>query len=499
MLDLLARAESFGSKPAVSSPEGEYGYDDLAAATRGAAAALLGDRNGLAGARVGLMVDPGFRYVTAQWGTWAAGGVSVPLAVSHPAPELEYVVDDASITQIVATDAYRDVLAPIAAARGIPVLDAATLHTADPERELPPVRLTDRCLILYTSGTTGRPKGVVWRHSNLLAQVESLTEAWRWTGSDRALLVLPLHHVHGLVNVVTSGLANGATVEMLPRFDVDETWRRLGSGEVTVFMAVPTIYRRLIDRWEQESAGEQRSKREALEGMRLMISGSAALPVPTLEKWRAITGHTLLERYGMTEIGMALSNPYDGTRRPGTVGTPLPTVEVRLVDEDGTVLREGVQGEIEVRGPSVFSEYWGRPEDTAEAFHDGWFRTGDQAVVDGGVYRILGRRSVDIIKSGGEKISALEVEDVLRTHPAVDDCAVVGIPDAEWGERVVAAVVAAGALDPAELRGFARERLAPYKVPRRVVIVAELPRNVLGKVMKPELKQLPELSTGPDL
>jgi len=222
---------------------------------------------------------------------------------------------------------------------------------------------------------------------------------------------------------------------------------------------------------------------------RLMVSGSAALPARTLERWRTISGHTLLERYGMTEIGMALSNPLRGPRRPGHVGMPLPGVEVRLVNEMGQLVPEGTTGEIQVRGPGVFHEYWDRPEETRTAFDDGWFRTGDVGVVEEGSYRILGRSSIDIIKTGGYKVSALEMEEVLREHPAVRECTVVGIEDEEWGECVAAAVVLqeGEALTLEALRRWARARLTTYKVPTRLRIVDALPRNALGKVVKPEV------------
>jgi len=227
--------------------------------------------------------------------------------------------------------------------------------------------------------------------------------------------------------------------------------------------------------------------------LRLFVSGSAALPVPVLEEWRAITGHTLLERYGMTEIGMALSNPLQGVRRPGWVGTPLPGVEVRVVNEAGEDVADGAPGELLVRGLGVFREYWARPEATAVAFLDGgWFRTGDVASREEGVYRILGRISVDIIKTGGEKVSALEVEAVLREHPDIADCAIVGLPDPEWGECVAAVVALRGqpTLTLSGLRDWARVRLSGPKLPRRLVTVPAMPRNSMGKVVKPELIQL---------
>jgi malonyl-CoA/methylmalonyl-CoA synthetase len=219
-----------------------------------------------------------------------------------------------------------------------------------------------------------------------------------------------------------------------------------------------------------------------------MVSGSAALPVPVLERWRELSGHTLLERYGMTEIGMGLSNPYRGERIPGSVGTPLPGVEVRLVDEEDAPVADGEPGEIQVRGPTVFLEYWERPEDTSAAFTpDGWFRTGDTALVDDGRNRILGRSSVDILKTGGEKVSALEIEEVLLGHEAISEVAVVGIDDPEWGQRVVAVLVAKRPVDAEELRQWARGILAPHKVPKEFRFTDALPRNPLGKTLKPEV------------
>jgi len=349
--------------------------------------------------------------------------------------------------------------------------------------------------MVYTSGTTGRPKGVVTTHANITAQVLSLVTAWEWRADDAILLVLPLHHVHGIINVLACALWAGARCEMPPKFEGEQVWSRIARGDLTLFMAVPTIYGKLIAAWEAAPAERQRawSKGCAPPHMRLMVSGSAALPVQRFERWREISGHVLLERYGMTEIGMALSNPLRGERRPGFVGTPLPGVEVRLVDDAGRAVPAGTPGEIEVRGANVFLEYWRRPDATAAAFRDGWFRTGDVAVVEDGSYRILGRSSVDIIKTGGYKVSALEIEETLRTHPAVQDCAVVGVEDPDWGERICAAVELRGsgeALTLDALQRWARERIAPYKIPRALLSVTVLPRNAMGKVTKPEVVKL---------
>jgi malonyl-CoA/methylmalonyl-CoA synthetase len=223
-----------------------------------------------------------------------------------------------------------------------------------------------------------------------------------------------------------------------------------------------------------------------------MVSGSAALPIQTLERWREITGQTLLERYGMTEMGMALSNPLVGERRQGFVGTPLLGVEVRLVTAEGALVAEGTPGELEIRGPNVFHEYWRRPDATRDAFRDGWFRTGDTAVLERGAYRLLGRSSVDILKTGGYKVSALEIEEALREHPAVAECAVVGVEDPEWGDRVCVAIESrdGAALTLDALKAWAKDRLAPYKVPRELRVVDALPRNAMGKVVKPDVAKL---------
>jgi malonyl-CoA/methylmalonyl-CoA synthetase len=467
-------------------------YEELDEASKRVAGALLGDNEDLNQTRVAFLVTPGFAYAAVQRGIWRAGGVAVPLAVSHPPAELDYFIRDSGASVVVADASFRDVAAPLARAARARFLGAEQALQAEPHDGLPHLGSNRRALIIYTSGTTGKPKGAVSTHETIGAQVASLVSAWGWSPADRLLLVLPMHHVHGIINGLASALAVRATCEMLPRFDAEEVWARLASGDVTVFTAVPTIYHRLIASWDAAPPDVQRARSEGVSRLRLMMSGSAALPVKTLERWREISGHTLLERYGMTEIGMALSNPLKGERRPGFVGTPLPGVEVRLVDEDAAPVADGSPGELEVRGPSVFREYWQRPEETGSAFRDGWFRTGDVAVLEDGAYRLLGRTSVDIIKTGGFKVSALEIEEVLRTHPAIAECAVVGINDAVWGERVSAAVELAPGmlLSLQELQEWAKPLLAPYKIPRALKPVPALPRNAMGKVTKPEVAGL---------
>ncbi|MGH7600875.1 MAG: AMP-binding protein, partial [bacterium] len=296
----------------------------------------------------------------------------------------------------------------------------------------------------------------------------------------------------GIINALTCALWAGAICEILPKFDAEEVWGRFVAGNVTLFMAVPTIYAKLIEAWEAAPPAQQKIMSEACARMRLMVSGFAALPIRVLEKWQEMTNHVLLERYGMTEIGMALSNPLHGRRVQGCVGVPLPDVAVKLVDENGNEVADGTPGEIFVKGAGVFLEYWGKSEATQLAFRDGWFCTGDIAVMENGVYRILGRSSVDIIKTGGYKISALEIEEVLRAHPQIKECAVIGIKDEEWGERVAAALVlklgCAMTLD--SLRSWAKERMAAYKIPTRILVLDALPRNAMGKVIKPQVIEL---------
>ncbi len=335
--------------------------------------------------------------------------MAVPLGVNHPTAELAYVLDDADPDVVVAHPELAERVADAAAERGLRVLSTEALGATE-GAALPDVSPDQPAMMLYTSGTTGRPKGVVTTHANIQAQVESLVEAWGWEADDHILLHLPLHHVHGIVNVKSCALWSGAVCEILPRFDPHAVWEALARGDLTLYMAVPTIYRRLIEAWDGADAETRERWSTGAGHCRLMVSGSAALPVPTLERWESITGQRLLERYGMTEIGMGLSNLYRGERRPGHVGRPLPTVEIRLVDENGAIMPDGEAGEIQVRGPTVFKEYWRRPDATAEAFtEDGWFRTGDRSVVNDGAYRIQGRMSVDILNTVGEKVSALEI------------------------------------------------------------------------------------------
>jgi len=492
---LIAHAERHNGRTALVDSQGAFTYNDLLDASSRVATALLAGREDLQEERVAFLLTPGFRWVATQWGIWRAGGIAVPLPLNSPRPELEYFIGDTGASTLVFDTLAAPLVSPIATAGDIHALSYDQLSVRQPaelQGITPDITSQRRAMILYTSGTTSRPKGVVTTHANITAQVMSLVEAWEWSASDRIVLCLPLHHVHGIINVVCCALWLGATCQMLPRFDANDTWDLIASGNLTLFMAVPTIYAKLISAWETGSPERRARLSQSCLKLRLMVSGSAALPVSTLQRWKEISGHTLLERYGMTEIGMALSNPLQGERVPGTVGTPLPSVVVQLVGDNGKPVAPGTPGEIEVRGPSVFAEYWGKPDATRDAFRDGWFRTGDTAVVENGVYRILGRTNIDILKTGGHKVSALEIEEALRKHPAVAECAVVGVPDPEWGERVAAALVLndGDALDLPSLRTWAKELLAAYKLPSRLLRLDALPRTAMGKVIKPAVVAL---------
>jgi len=329
--------------------------------------------------------------------------------------------------------------------------------------------------IVYTSGTTGRAKGAVLAHGNLAANARTLVEEWQITAQDRYLAALPLFHVHGLGNGVCSWLASGCRMRLVERFEREKAQALFEEFRPTLFFGVPTIYVRLLEVLDGPA-------RRIGERARLFVSGSAPLPAPVFEAFRAKFGHAVLERYGMTETLMSIGNPYDGERRPGTVGRPLPRVEVRIVGPDGRDLGDAETGELLVRGPAVFSGYWRRPDATAAAFVDGWFRTGDLGERSPDGYVTLRGRASDLIIAGGFNVYPREIEEVLLEQPGVREAAVVGVPDERRGERPVAYF--AGDADPAALEAACRQQLASFKVPTAFLRVESLPRNALGKVQK---------------
>jgi malonyl-CoA/methylmalonyl-CoA synthetase len=490
MISLIQRAFNFQKRIAIKSEGKDYNYTQLLEQSESIAANLLKEHQDLGGARIAFLVPASFSYAAIQWGIWRAGGIAVPLCEKHPLPSIQYVLEDTKASTVIFSEDFEGLLTPLFANTEIRFVKYADIKRG--KCELPSISLDRSAMILYTSGTTGLPKGVVTTHANIEAQVTALTTSWEWDQDDHVLNVLPLHHVHGIINMLSCALWSGACCEFLPKFSPKAIFDIFSKGEVNIFMAVPTIYYKLITYFIDLPKMEQQTISEQLSKFRLMVSGSAALPVSVLEEWKKVSGHTLLERYGMTEMGMAISNPYNGKRQPGHIGQPLHGVFIRLVNENNEPVKSGQPGEIQIKGPNVFKEYWNKPDANEEAFTgDGWFQSGDIAIWDEDSYKILGRNSVDIIKSGGYKISALEIEEVLRTHPKIKDCGVVGIPDLEWGELIGASIVLkSGDLSAEQLTSWLQEKLPAYKTPKKYVFQEDLPRNVMGKVTKNELKKL---------
>jgi malonyl-CoA/methylmalonyl-CoA synthetase len=466
-VDVWARAPS--APTLFARDRGWIGGEQLEEATRRVAGRLRGA--GLqAGDRMLFSAESSVELVIAHVAALRAGIVVVPANTAYRERELAHIVTDARPKAALVDD--RDRARWISAAAGpeIVVVGPGVDVPDHAPAVIDAIAPDDPALIGYTSGTTGSPKGAVLTHGNLLAGSESVALAWRWTGSDRLVLALPLFHVHGLCVGLHGTLLAGASAVLLPRFGVDAVLDAAGGHDATLFFGVPTMYHRLA----------QSSRVGELAGLRLCVSGSAPLPAELHRALAERGGQQVLERYGMTETLMNVSNPYDGERRGGSVGLPLPGVELRLSN--------GREGEIQLRGPNVFAGYWERAQATAESFSDGWFCTGDLGRLDpDGYLRILGR-SKELIISGGFNVYPREVEEVLLAHPAVAEVAVVGTPSDEWGEVVTAFVVPTDAGPRAEmLLTFAAERLASFKRPRLVHFVDTLPRNALGKILKHEL------------
>lgn len=489
MLSIFQQAIQNANRIAVQEGNRTYTYHQLLSESQALAQSLLGNSVDLKEANVAFLVPPGFAYVKTQWAIWQAGGVAVPLFLQAPVESIRYTLEDTKAIVVVVDSANAYVVSQLCSELKVRLM--VLTETALTNKALPVIDLNRNAMILYTSGTTSKPKGVVTTHLNIESQIATLISAWKWDKEDHTVCVLPLHHVHGIINVVGCSLWIGARCEFIKAFTPEHVFDLFKQGRINVFMAVPTIYYKLISHWETLSSEEKYEIKDILSRFRLMVCGSAALPVSVMEKWESISSHRLLERYGMTEIGMGISNPYDGERKPGFVGLPLPGVQVRLCDEQDSEVVD-LPGEIQVRGNNVFKEYWQRPEETSKAFSsDGWFRTGDVAEIDkDGYYKILGRSSQDIIKSGGYKISAIEIEEVLRTYPGIHDCSVVGLADDEWGEVIAAGIVASNSFDQLKLNEWLPSQLSKYKLPRKFLMLSELPRNAMGKVIKNELKKL---------
>jgi len=487
MLKVFTQANLYENRIAIESENKEYSYKYILDKSDLIASFLLGKRSDLLEQRIGILVNPNIDYVTILWGIWKSGGVAVPLSLSATENELKHYISDSGINIIISSKSCEQ-------KQNIPNIDDLELinienletHRKTP---LPKLSLERRAMIIYTSGTTNKPKGVVSTHKNIEAQITALTEAWHWNKEDHIPLFLPLHHIHGIINSLCCPLFVGAKTTMLESFNVDHICKEVSSKDFTVFTAVPTIYFSLIDKLETSN---DKNIINGFRKMRLMMSGSAALAPEIHKKWKKLTGQELLERYGMTEVGMALSNKIDGERRPGSVGIPLPGVEIKLEDDEGKIIiNEGEAGQVMIRGPQVFLEYINLSEKTKDSFKEGWFLTGDVALLEKGYFRLLGRDSIDVIKSGGYKIAALEIEDTLLRHPNIKECAVIGKKDDKWGEIVVSAIVIREKeLSIEEVQKWCSKRLSGYKIPRIIKIIKELPKNSMGKITKIKLKKL---------
>ena len=448
-----------------------------------------------AASRVAVMVDKSVEALMLYLAVLRAGHVYLPLNNGYQAGEIEYFIDNAAPAVVVCSPQNFGWVSRIAFVKGArhvytlsdqrsgTLLDRAACHS-DVQTPVPR-RADDLAAILYTSGTTGRSKGAMLTHGNLLSNALVLKDYWRWQAGDVLIHALPIFHVHGLFVASHGALLSGARMIWFARFDARAVVARL--AEASVFMGVPTLYVRML--------AEDTLTRHACRHMRLFVSGSAAMLIETFHAWRERTGHTILERYGMSETLMLTSNPYapESARCGGTAGLPLPGVGLRVCDDQGAPMPPGEIGGIEVHGPNVFKGYWRMPQKTAEEFTaDQWFKTGDIGKLDAaGVLTLVGR-SKDLIISGGYNIYPAEIERIINQLPGVAESAVVGVPHADYGEAVLAIVVAKAdaTLDADALIAALKGQIANFKVPKKVFVVGALPRNAMGKVQKTALRQL---------
>lgn len=460
-------------------------YGELFAGAERNAAALVA-MGVQPGDRVAVQVEKTIEAIQLYLGTVMAGGVFLPLNTAYTTPEVSYFLEDASPRVVVCDPARLSEMTEIAGGARVVTLDkkgAGSLTDAVVGRggfTAVPRGPDDLAAILYTSGTTGRSKGAMLSHANLASNSQTLRDYWQFTSADVLIHALPIFHTHGLFVATNVALFAGARVVFLAGFDADQILEAM--PQATALMGVPTFYTRLLQ--------DARLTPERAANMRLFISGSAPLLVDTHEQWQARTGHRILERYGMTETNMSTSNPYEGERRAGTVGFPLPGIEARIMDQ-GHAVAPGETGVLEVRGPNVFQGYWQMPEKTAEELQaDGWFITGDLARQDTDGYITIVGRQKDLVITGGFNVYPKEVESLIDDLPGVLESAVIGVPHADFGEAVVALVVAqpGAEVDVETLRAALADKLAKFKQPKQIILVAELARNTMGKVQKKALR-----------
>ncbi len=492
LFDRIASSVADSGKTALETATGErHSYADLLSLS-GRLANVLASRGVKPGDRVAAQVEKSPTALVLYLATLRAGAAFLPLNTAYTTAELDYFIGDAEPALVVCDPSKREGIAAVAQKSGAEVetLDAngrgslVDAASGQPEGFDTVARVDDDlAAILYTSGTTGRSKGAMLTHENLASNALTLKDAWRFSADDVLIHALPIYHTHGLFVASNVTLLSGASMIFLPKFDADEILRLM--PRATVMMGVPTFYVRLLQ--------HPGLTREATRHMRLFVSGSAPLLAETHREWQARTGHAILERYGMTETNMNASNPYDGERVAGTVGFPLPGVELRITDPDtGRELPQGEIGMIEVRGPNVFKGYWRMPEKTKAEFRDdGFFITGDLGKIDERGYVHIVGRGKDLIITGGFNVYPKEIETEIDAIPGVVESAVIGVPHPDFGEGVAAVVVKdkSSSLSEKDVLGALNDRLAKFKLPKRVIFVDDLPRNTMGKVQKNLLRQ----------
>ncbi|XP_045540433.1 malonate--CoA ligase ACSF3, mitochondrial [Papilio machaon] len=572
VVPVFRRALLFPSRVALQDDIGIYTYAGLHQAASSLsdeiAAQLLGETQ----RTIAYMCSNNASHVITQWAIWMMGNIAIPLSSLHPPDMIKYFLTDSTASLVICTQEYEKLLRPITLEVSTPLLIAGrekevTAQLYQPNTTFMKPKMDDNlndigksniwygendAMLIYTSGTTSKPKGVVWTHNMLSTQIAALHSAWQYSANDVVLHTLPLHHIHGQLNSLNASLAAGARIRMLSSFVSHAVWSRLlGMGEreeakVSVFHGVPAMYSRLASDYDTMFADNKMADyvRSTLASkMRLMCAGSAPLPDTLFRKWEEISGIRLLERYGMSEVGMALSNPYRPVeqRQVGCVGVPLPGVTARIAtvdelkplitvespvpdtqisldklglsgtkefftDSKGSEWKQPTveihernqddeyEGELLLKGPAVFTRYWNRlPQLNASDFtSDGWFRTGDTASYSAGRFRILGRTSVDIIKTSGYKVSALQVESAVLEHPDVADVAVLGVQDDTYGEIITAVVVTKdnAKLTLKDIKDVAGKKLPPYSLPRKLLLVEQMPRNAMGKLDKKEIRKV---------
>lgn len=474
-------------RPFLITPTRTWSYGDLLTASAKVARALshLGVKPG---ERVAVQVEKSAQALMLFFGVNRAGAVFLPLNTAYTTAEVSYFLSDAEPALVVVDPARADAIAAVAGNARVLTLDAQgqgslwdTVAAADDGPFDVPCNGDDLAAILYTSGTTGRSKGAMLSHNNLASNAATLVNYWRFTADDVLLHALPIFHTHGLFVATNIIAMAGAAMIFLPKFDSDEIM--LALPQATTLMGVPTFYSRLL--------AHPDFGRATVAHMRLLISGSAPLSAEVHKEFTARTGHKILERYGMTETNMNTSNPYDGARIPGSVGLPLPGIAVRVTDPDsGRVLPVGEVGVVEIKGPNVFKGYWRMPEKTAAEFRaDGYFISGDLGYFDDKGYLYLVGRGKDLIITGGFNVYPAEIEAALDALPEIRESAVIGLPHQDFGEAVTAVVVAKSVIDETKIQNTLSETLAKFKVPKRVIVLDELPRNAMGKIQKNVLRE----------